>query len=64
MPKKAQFSYSSKKQELENIIGNIDSSQFFEEKEELYIKGIEIVNELEKNLMKQQDVISKIIKEK
>ena len=64
MPKKTQFSYSSKKQELENIIDNIDSSQSFEEKEELYIKGIEIVNELEKNLMKQQDVISKIIKEK
>ena len=64
MPKKTQFSYSSKKQELENIIDNIDSSQSFEEKEELYIKGIEIVNELEKNLTKQQDVISKIIKEK
>lgn len=64
MPKKNQFSYNSKKQELENIIDNIDSSQSFEEKEELYIKGIEIVNELEKNLMKQQDVISKIIKEK
>ena len=64
MPKKNQFSYSSKKQELENIIDNIDSSQSFEEKEELYIKGIEIVNELEKNLTKQQDVISKIIKEK
>ena len=64
MPKKTQFSYNSKKQELENIIDNIDSSQSFEEKEELYIKGIEIVNELEKNLMKQQDVISKIIKEK
>ena len=64
MPKKNQFSYNSKKQELENIIDNIDSSQSFEEKEELYIKGIEIVNELEKNLTKQQDVISKIIKEK
>ena len=64
MPKKNQFSYTSKKQELENIIDDIDSSQSFEEKEELYIKGIEIVNELEKNLMKQQDVISKIIKEK
>ena len=64
MPKKTQFSYNTKKQELENIIDNIDSSQSFEEKEELYIKGIEIVNELEKNLMKQQDVISKIIKEK
>ena len=64
MPKKNQFSYSSKKQELENIIDDIDSSQSFEEKEELYIKGIEIVNELEKNLTKQQDVISKIIKEK
>ena len=64
MPKKNQFSYNLKKQELENIIDNIDSSQSFEEKEELYIKGIEIVNELEKNLTKQQDVISKIIKEK
>ncbi len=64
MPKKNQFSYTSKKQELENIIDDIDSSQSFEEKEELYIKGIEIVNELEKNLTKQQDVISKIIKEK
>ena len=64
MPKKNQFSYNSKKQELENIIDNIDSSQSFEEKEELYIKGIEIVNELEKNLTKQQYVISKIIKEK
>ena len=64
MPKKTQFSYNTKKQELENIIDNIDSSQSFEEKEELYIKGIEIVNELEKNLTKQQDVISKIIKEK
>ena len=64
MPKKNQFSYNSKKQELENIIDDIDSSQSFEEKEELYIKGIEIVNELEKNLTKQQDVISKIIKEK
>lgn len=64
MSKKNQFSYNSKKKELENIIDNIDSSQSFEEKEELYIKGIEIINELEKSLIKQQDVISTIIKEK
>ncbi|MDK2819020.1 MAG: hypothetical protein KFW21_06200 [Spirochaetota bacterium] len=64
MSKKTQFSYNSKKKELENIIDNIDSSQSFEEKEELYIKGIEIINELEKSLIKQQDVISTIIKEK
>ena len=64
MSKKNQFSYNTKKKELENIIDNIDSSQSFEEKEELYIKGIEIINELEKSLIKQQDVISTIIKEK
>ena len=64
MYKKNQFSYNSKKKELENIIDNIDSSQSFEEKEELYIKGIEIINELEKSLIIQQDVISTIIKEK
>ena len=64
MSKKNQFSYNSKKKELENIIANIDSSQSFDEKEELYFKGIEIINELEKSLIKQQDVISTIIKEK
>ncbi|MGL5956193.1 MAG: hypothetical protein ACRC0X_06260 [Brevinema sp.] len=61
MAKKQQFSYQEQKQLLEKILDEINSQTSFQEKEKLYLQGLEIINSLEIYLNKNQQLNTQII---
>ncbi|MGL4676795.1 MAG: hypothetical protein ACRCWI_03910 [Brevinema sp.] len=61
MPKKNQFSYQEQKQLLEKILVEINSQTSFQEKEKLYLQGLDIINSLELYLNKSQTLNTQIV---
>lgn len=62
MKKNSKLSFGAQKEQLEKIIEEMDQADSFEQKSELYHKGIEIAESLETLLNIQQKVVSQIIK--
>lgn len=63
MAKKKDFSYQEKREHLETLLEQINTTVSFEKKEALYLEALEELKSLEQYLNSQQEVLTNIVNE-